>query len=148
MSENYTAVSAAAKNAARDIQRTRWVINLEAERRDYEKRLEALAERQKSEEKALAIAEYKVRQGEETSDPRVEDYKKGLEATQKSVEGALKRIAEDKEDVEKEIERVNKEIAEVSDGTRKVSYEKMVEIAKQLVEKRAEATFTELDIEE
>lgn len=141
----YESLAIAAKAAARDILRSKWVLNLLSERREYEfskKRLEELA---KGLEKDLAIAAFKVKSATESQDPRLDDYKKELDDITKRVEHE-KKIAEcQKISKDEEIERINKEIAAVSSGESKVSYETMVELSKELIATRFTDAFVNGD---
>ena len=145
MSQNYEQNATAAKLAARDIQRTRWTINLLEERRAQEMSLKNIDKLIEQEEKRLAIAEFKTSQAKKEGDPRAADYEKDLEPVQKEVKEALKRAEEDRKDIKESIAAINKKIADVQSGELKVEHSKTVETAKELLFARVSKEYVEGD---
>lgn len=138
---SYQSVIAAAKLAARDILRARWITNLLSTRRDHEARVTELEGKFANHEKAVQVAQFTYDQAKANNDPRVEDFKKDLESVTKSSNEAIGRLQEQIDTEKKAIEKVNKEIADVESGELKVSYENLVSHTKTLIEKHYESAF-------
>lgn len=142
---NYAQLVASAKVAARDIQRSRWTSNLLEDLRALELEGKSLDKNLESAEKALAIKKFIVAQGESLGDPRLEDYQKDLESAQKHFDLVKEDIECAKKSLQHRIDDVNKEIAAVQSGEKKVCYETMVSLARELVEKRVAQNFVNGD---
>ncbi len=143
MTINYTTFAVAAKLAARDILRTRWVANLLTERRNEEVALKGLDKEQKSYEKELAVAEFKATQAKTNGDPRAEDFAKDADEVKKAVTHAIDDLECSRKSHTRRIEEINKEIEDVTLGEKKVNHENMVTLAKELVQGRIAESFNE-----
>ena len=141
MNTTPSVLAASAKVAARFIQRTRWVMNLQSDITAVEASLKDYQELRLSIEKRLAIAEYNFKQAEVTENPQVEDFAKNLDSVKKSVERDFENLERDTKNAEKEIEDLKKDIVEVETGKKKVRRDVMIEKAKELVASRVEASY-------
>lgn len=142
---NPSTLAKGAKVAARLIQRTRWVMNIQAEITAHTVDLEMLAKSQERTNKTLAVVQYKHEQAEKTNDPRVEDTAKVLESEEKHAKEQTEQNEKETKTIEKAIKKCEDTIKEVESGKKKVSAEKMTELAKELVHGYVESALNDED---
>lgn len=137
---NYTPekLSEASKKAARFIQRTRWVMNLQKEVKEFTKTLESIARAVEGHAKTLAIAEFKYKQAEENKDPRLVDLKASYESAVEDAKRQEKETTQQTKECEESINECNDKMAKVMSGDLKVNAVRQTEIAKELVHSRVE----------
>ena len=144
----YSKVLAAAKKVARDVARSRWIMNLLEDRKTLEMENKEIVKEMETPAKRLEVAEFKLSQGEKLSDPRVEDYKEIVKETKKEVEEVEKSMKSRTEANDKEIVKIDKEIADIASGEKKVNRSKMISRAKELVAARYQEDFINSKITE
>lgn len=144
---NYEKLAVAAKNAARDILRTNWIMNLLGDRREQEINLKNLEKDIEVQNKNLAIAIFVADKAKEENDPRAEDRTKELEEIQKNYDRFIEITECKRKNIERTIEDINERIKKVSKGESKVSYEEMTELANEIIEKKITSEFIEKDYE-
>jgi len=144
----YSKTSVEAKKAARDIQRTKQILNIQTEIKKLQDRVEYFNNLNQNVEKTILRAEYNIKMAETTENPDLEDIKKKENECIKNETSNLDYCKENIDKLNEEIEAKNKEIAEVQDGTFKVNFERMNELAKTLIEKNVTNKFVNEEYKE
>lgn len=137
------ALAQASKVAARFIQRTRWVMNLQREIEDHNQELQSIKTQVEAEAKDLAIAEFKFTQAKKEGDPRVDIMEKAFESATKIAKEQEKYAKEQTDENTKAIAECEEKIGKVMSGDLKVDANKREELAKELVQARVEASHTD-----
>jgi len=140
-------LSKASKVAARFIQRTRWVMNLQKEIAGVEKSLEYSKGSREAIQKGLACAAFDHEQAVKTGNPRIETFSKNLERVEKVTKEELECLDKKEERYSKTIEDLTNKIADVESGKLKVCADTMNETAKELVRSRVETAFNESEFD-
>lgn len=146
MTNNYTndymTTAKEAKEAARDVLRTKLSMNRMEKINTLEKEINQNLKTIEKLEKDIKVCDYKITQAEETQNPLkeeiIESQNKNKEYIKKNIENVSKSI----EQKEKEIEEHYENIKKIEKGETKVNFEEMKNLAVRFVIKKFENIFT------
>lgn len=154
MNNKYITTIKAAKLAARDLLRSRWIMNLLAEKRPLNANITAIAERVTELKKDLADADFTLRIATEQENPRLDEITKDYTDTAKYIADKLETLDKNRIATEEALAKIDAKIEDVSNGVLKVSFDNMNNTAKELLTDKFGADFVngfydkEVDVKE